>query len=390
MVKIGNEELNASDNELLVVFFLRKKSKITLDEQLIVDGINWFAKIYKNSFVISAKTNHKLRSYKDYVDLGYKAMQRLLDIASISGSQALTIDYDHTEQLYLLYDRIGTNVTFEISTSLFQKIEVEINVVAKDINGNVIKSHNNLHYVDSLRYYRMSLLSQGLIDAYKYLYLAVESALNIINSKIPGIKEIDWLTTSISIANGKSKKPLVYSLGIEHHFKNNHYLKYRLKLFHSKNNIILPMDNYDLTDLYDAYIDLYEVFAITMEVAFGYDIKKGSMFTEHAINSAIESLKIDRITFQNEEKSIDQTMFRNVNINQIKAKNYSGITTIELTTNSRDTYYEFNKINFGENDHMLINLESKEKIQLRGIDTIRINLSILFTNKNYIDRPFLW
>ena len=150
----------------------------------------------------------------------------------------------------------------------------------------------------------------------------------------------------------------------------------------------MPLDYYDLTEIYNAYIDLFEICAMVFEVQYGFNIKGGSHFTEHAIRVAVEGLKVNEITFFKGNNCSD-VFFKINNINQFSAKGYKGHMKIDMDVLNKQKI-AFDRYEVSLDKEVLIKLDFDETIECEGFDFLLINHEIMFTNRNIIDRPFLW
>ena len=116
------------------------------------------------------------------------------------------------------------------------------------------------NYNAFLRYYRISGLSNNVYEAYRNLYLSFEEMLSLINKK-NNVGERKWLSNTLSIINNHilllsfcpsgTTDPIKY-------FIEEQYTKIRLKLFHSKDNIIIP-ESLPKDDVENAYKQLLKI-----------------------------------------------------------------------------------------------------------------------------------
>jgi|AntRauTorckE6833_2_1112554.scaffolds.fasta_scaffold03930_3 hypothetical protein len=393
MIKIGNLEINESDYAVAVVFFLKKESNLSYCADMIIASLTWTVKIIKGNHAVCAKTDGFKKSKKSYFESAYKAIQRFLDIVCLIKKPAMSIDYDTKQQVSFYICNNPQNRSLEIISRDYLKFEADIQIEARDSNGNIINPKITATYVPAARYLRMSQLSESLLDAYRYLFLSVESALNAYsphNNNNNNKREREWFGDVLELANKTSKNPLVYTNGIKKHFMNYHYTKMRNKLFHSKGKMILPFDNYDMSMLYDAYIGLFDICAMIFEVQFNQNIKGGFLISEYAIKALVEAIKIDNINFFEKNTLSHMDVLKIKNIDQLTAKGYSGHLKVRLKVIDQCKTLFFDKYELSNLGISQINYEFKELVSIKEVDTLVVNHSVFFTNQNIIDRPFMW
>lgn len=390
MFKIGNNDIEYLKYKKTIVYFLKRTSHLDFNSNINIDNSEWFIGVVKGSKAIYASTKNNLNTTDTYYSHSYLAVQRFLDMAILIEKPAMALENDKDKQVSLFISNDHNKSILSIFAKDFQKFEMSLMLEVRDLEGNLVPQKFPLNeYKPSVRYFRMSQLSESLLDAYRYLYLSVESALNDFCLKIKKDKEIEWICKAVNLANSKSKSPLSYKQysTIGDYFIDYHYKKFRLKLFHSKEEILLPLDHYDLTSIYNAYIDLFDFCAMIYEVQYGFNIKGGSHFTEHAIKAAIEGLRVNEIEFfKNNEPT--QKFFKIDTINQFAATGYNGHLKFELDITTKQKI-SFDKYEISLDKIVYISLDLEEKIELEGFDCLFINHEVMFTNKNLIDRPFL-
>jgi len=391
MFRVGKLYIDELNFKYTIVFFLKKISNFDYESTISLEDSEWQVGIVKGSKAIYASTNNKLETVDMYFNFSYLAIQRFLDKAILIRKPAMAIENDKNKQISLFISREDNYKTLNIFAKDFQKFEIDLKVEARDNKGNLIPPKSAINdYKPSVRYFRMSQLSESLLDAYRYLYLAVESALNDFHPIKSGEREKEWIGRVVKLANSKSKNPLIYDQysGIDEYFKYYHYKKFRLKLFHSKKEILLPLDYYDLTEIYNAYIELFEICAMVFKVQYGFNIKGGAHFTEHAIRAAVEGIKVDGITLFKDNVCSD-LLYKINNITQFSAQGYRGHMKIEMDIINKQNI-AFDRYEISLDNEILIKLDLDETIQCEGFDFMIVNHEIMFTNRNIIDRPFLW
>jgi len=390
MLRIGNRSIDNTDYNYTVICFLKREAHLSFSSSITIENTDWFVGIHEGSKTIYASTNAILSNNDDYFNSSFLALQRLLDMSILIEKPAMAIESDKNKQLSFLVSIINGKKSLNIYAKEFLKFNIGFKYEVREVDDNLFhKNHLMSEYKPSVRYFRMSQLSESLLDAYRYLYLSVESALNDLHPKLQKVKEMDWISKAIGLANSRSKNPLVYKgcSTIEEYFINYHYKQFRLRLFHSKKDVLLPLDLYDLSDLYNAYIDLFEICSMIFDVQYGFNIKGGGQVSEYAIKAAIEALEVNRIVFLKKGNPIEK-IFRVDRINQFTAQGYKGNLKFDLDVSSNQISL-FDRYEIGFDEEVYITLDFDENIEFDGFDYLIINHEVLFTNRNIIDRPFL-
>ncbi len=391
MLKIGSFGIDVINYKSTVIYYLKRASHLDFISNVTVENSEWTVGIITGSKAIYASTKNYFDTEEKRFNFSYLAIQRFLDRLVLVKKPALAIENDKDKQVSLLITNENSRKTLNIFAKDFQKFEIGLEYEIRDMEGNILTKTSPINeYKPSVRYFRMSQLAEGLLDAYRYLYLAVESSLNDFFPKTRRDRERTWIGKAVNLANSKSKAPLTCKqyTSFDEYFKKYHYDQFRLKLFHSKENILLPLDHYDLTSIYNAYIDLFDICAMIFEVQYGFNIKGGSQFTEHAIKLAVEGVIVNEVEFFKNNKS-KGNFFIIKNIKQFSATGYKGHLKIELDILSKQKS-SFDRYEIRLDEVVYINLDFDEKIELEGYDSLVLNHEIMFTNRNAIDRPFLW
>jgi len=177
-------------------------------------------------------------------------------------------------------------------------------LTVRDKNGNVKHSTPEKEplWHESYRYYRFSQISKDLFEAYRNLYLALESLLNYICPKQQE-NEREWLKNALSQVNLKVDlgKHLNGSCPIEE-FIRTQYLGVRVKLFHAKSNIILPHDELSMRDVDEAYKQLILIWHdVALEYINAPGIQGGGL-TEAGFRRMVSPFKNFQLVYTDDDK----------------------------------------------------------------------------------------
>jgi hypothetical protein len=145
---------------------------------------------------------------------------------------------------------------------------------------------------NAFRYYRFASSSEDLFEAYRYLYLSLESALHDLHPKIVS-KEKEWLKSALQTAVDK------YSLDFSafsatgsdpiDDFYDTHYKAIRCATFHAKADAFLPGDSDDVKRVAEQTRMLQPIVKDLLKEDFGAKFLSSGM-TLYAMNKFLENL----------------------------------------------------------------------------------------------------
>lgn len=162
-----------------------------------------------------------------------------LDIVAVEERTPLLIAEPHDNVVW----RTGTHgLKMQLTTSIVFAAELgQAKVEVKDAAGNIVPrpAYVPPQHHPAYRYFRYSQASQNVFDAYRNMFLALESVLDHIASKRHDEGETDWLRRAVSDATKMHKAnftPFVKLPGKDpvESFINAHYSAVRCAVFHAK------------------------------------------------------------------------------------------------------------------------------------------------------------
>lgn len=379
MIKIGDIILKDTN---LMIFFMEKASTINFSVNYEENDVKYTISIYENNYILAVETNTGKIIENNDIDKFYDLGQKFLDMVLFKKKKAYFIDYSES---YIYRNIINGKENIKIVGNMTHEMTATINATVIDKDGNIIddKKDYSLEVYDFYRYFRMSIKTDYLIDAYRYLYLSFEYVMNSIITKIDSEKK--WIEEVFKKLNNDYKIDNEFNKHMYNHFYNNHYKKYRNKLFHSKKDIIKPFDYFEMKGLYKAFIDLNEICKFVFSKKYNVYYGGGVVLSEYGFRSMYdpkEVVKIDKITVDNIDfefpVNITSDTFDNV---ELKISRVYEATNIEKMI--------FKKVHFGNEKHLkLITSEFIEVIKITDINKIEFELIINSLNKSVFDRKF--
>lgn len=214
-------------------------------------GAGWSATIGSGAGQIAVHGPNSASTYEEALEDALGAAQQALDLLAIQGGVALSIEGAESEHVIWWTDASGVILRDVAVEDL--KVSVSARATVRDAKGNAYPQTptpvTNWH--ESFRYFRLSQTTGDLFDAYRNLYLAVESLLStavpvIVSPKGKPEGEGSWLRraltdihpSKVDLANYAPPGSVDPITGVY----NDLYAGTRTRLFHSKNGrpILLP------------------------------------------------------------------------------------------------------------------------------------------------------
>ncbi|NTW41583.1 MAG: hypothetical protein HGA44_17170 [Cellulomonadaceae bacterium] len=163
---------------------------------------------------------------------------RGLDVLTMKASERLALAEEEKSANVLWWTDASGAVVLRLASSLTATLQVSLTGQALDADGNPVPPDPEpvSEWQESMRYFRMSELTDDLFDAFRNLYLAIESVLSKIHPYEAG-GEGEWLKRALKVAGelvdlgpfatGESGNPV-------HDIYQELYKNVRNRVFHAK------------------------------------------------------------------------------------------------------------------------------------------------------------
>lgn len=268
-IYIGGSEGKPETGEVFnsgIAFSLEVDSKIT---KLFTYDNDWEVEVCQGNQCIIARSKQILTD-KQILSKGFELCQKTFDLLSIAGQGEMNINSPGDKYSILFNDDRQIILRYVSITDM--GMSVNASLIVKDKDGNIIPELTKppVNWIPAFRYYRLSQSSRDLYEAYRNLFLGLESMLIIICPKTKNEGERKWLSRALCEVNRKSpllalvpkncSDPVAYLV-------ESQYDSIRLKLFHAKTKTILPYENFDPTVVLTAYENLLKLY---LQIAIKY------------------------------------------------------------------------------------------------------------------------
>jgi hypothetical protein len=127
---------------------------------------------------------------------------RGLDVLTMKASERLALAEAEKSATILWWTDESGAVVLRLASSLTTTLRTSITGQVLDADGNPVPPNPEpvSEWQESMRYFRMSELTDDLFDAFRNVYLAIESVLSKIHPYEHGVREHEWLKRAIKAA----------------------------------------------------------------------------------------------------------------------------------------------------------------------------------------------
>ncbi|WP_433959579.1 hypothetical protein [Cytobacillus horneckiae] len=200
-------------------------------------GNNWELILDSKSSYLILRGNYIVNNLDEFFNICYETVQRGLDILSINGKADISIA-DGIDEYMIWWAKQNIQYLRIVRVTDF-KMGVSTDVTLTDKDGNIIKPNEKpqTRYHESLRYYRLSQITEDLFDSFRNMYLSFESLLSLHTKRRKSEPEGEWLKRALNnIGSLNSLEHLFEGTGgsIVNKFYKQIYINVRCSLFHAK------------------------------------------------------------------------------------------------------------------------------------------------------------
>jgi hypothetical protein len=290
-IYIGGSEGKTQTGEVFnsgIAFSLESDSKIN---KIFTFDNDWEVEVCQGNQNIVSRCKKNL-TIEQILLTGFELCQKLLDLLSVEKQLEMNIK-SPGDNYVLLFNNEGKTILRYVDTLDINVSISGVSLVQYDKDGNIIPQPPRppVNWVPAFRYYRLSQSSRDLYEAYRNLFLGLESMLSIICPKARNEGEKKWLLRALNEINKKSSlsslipenpsDPVAYIIKTQ-------YDSIRCKLFHAKINSILPYETLDPTIVSKAYERLLMVWRQIAKDYFGVN-SEGGVMTYAGFKSIIDA-----------------------------------------------------------------------------------------------------
>jgi hypothetical protein len=254
-IYIGGSEGKPENKEIFysgVTFFLKSNSNITEVYQYDND---WEVELNKKNKCIVARCRISLMP-DQILTKGFVICQKVLDLLSVTNKGEMTITAPGDRHAILFCNKGQFVLRYVSLTNYRFKVEVSVTEMDKDGNVKPVPPESKIEWITAFRYYRLSQSCDDLYEAYRNLFLSLESLLNTICVKHKNEGEKQWLMRSLTEVMKKSSFASLIQSRVSDPVScilTSQYENIRCKIFHAKDASILPHESLNPTDVSEGY-----------------------------------------------------------------------------------------------------------------------------------------
>jgi hypothetical protein len=177
------------------------------------------------------------------LETAYEACQKALDLWAFSRKVLAATEDASSEYLHWWRTKRTTVIRSYSVARSGVRASFSLKVVSRDKKGKVIPDRRPLPvYNDSLRFFRLSQVTDDLFDAFRNMYLCFERLMSYKFPPKKREKEGKWLKRAITEADSQYKLPNVYASApgkLVDDIFTNIYKETRCKVFHAKDGLTI-------------------------------------------------------------------------------------------------------------------------------------------------------
>ena len=360
-------------------------------------GEVWEVEAHEGEATIVARTPDLL-SRSDLLARGLEQVQRCLDLLSFEKRQDLLVKRP-TDDHVVLFVRGGTYVAQHVAVSGL-RMGVSFNVVIKDKDGSVVPPDAPPRpvWTPGLRFYRLSQSSSDLYDAYRCLWLGLETLLGTVCPKQRREREREWLLRAMSHIGAQMDlkrfvptgctDPVAYIVGTQ-------YDLIRCRLFHAKVVQPFPPAVPNPEEVATAYEELIRLWRDIAERALSVRPGAGGMVTYSGFKMMRDRAVADGLTmfFTDDPSPVNKEDTEVSPLGHI-VFHFAKVTYLSETAPGRVSFVglqpladvaavpTIHRICSKAGDAMMTALSIKEGLYLDGVDYLESHQTIRLVNRD--------
>ncbi|KHE91408.1 MAG: hypothetical protein K8F52_01845 [Candidatus Scalindua rubra] len=216
---------------------------------------NWEVELIKGEGNVVARSKNSLNT-DDLLKSGFERINQCLDIVAVKKLGVFLLS--KPELNYTLLFKKNDRTILRHYSLLDMPMSMTCDVEVRDKNGNIEPRPlpPEPSWTWAFRYYRLSQASQDIFEAYRNLFLSFEALLNAICPITNREREGTWLRRALTqISNEISFNGIVPDNieNIVEYVYEKQYKDTRCKLFHAKQNALLPHTDLNPTEVLASY-----------------------------------------------------------------------------------------------------------------------------------------
>ncbi|WP_319580059.1 hypothetical protein [uncultured Methanospirillum sp.] len=372
-----------------ICFELVQKNSLSITREINDGQYIWEIEILERCQYIVARCKNPLPIDKIRIR-GNDVCQEFLDYLSVEYS--INYEVKPSSNFNIILYKNNSKFQLNLISEVNFEFQTSLTIRCFDENGNEIQNNTpKLEKIEEfIRYYRKSNLSKDVYTAYKELYLSFELMLQKINPKKDEQSEINWLKESLRII--KSRISLSDSIN---NIITEQYYNIRLKLFHSKDDKILPgsISERAIKEAYPKLMDLWINIATNyLKIHIGGGGLMNAAFLDYMDSTFGQSFLIKTSNDNTPPSSSDTTITpKNMKLINFKKNHYQHDpkSTNKILISGSLTKLDYCDIDnifrigyFNQEDILFFQIYIDGGLYLDGIDIFQVEIYLGYINAN--------
>jgi hypothetical protein len=230
-------------------------------------------------------------STDDLVKVCLPVAQDFLDLLAVQNQMSYRIVHQHDHVVWRRTDNL-TRLQISVTLPVTGGMSANAQVICADGRVDSGAPAQSPKAQAAFRYYRFASSSEDLFEAYRYIYLCLESALDDLDPRGTR-REKQWLGDALRQAVAKYSLDLSTfspaALDAVDQFIKNHYVLIRCATFHGKAGALMPGNLSDVEKVDEQMRKIQPIVKQLLKEHFGIDFRSSGM-TPYALNSQLERL----------------------------------------------------------------------------------------------------
>ena len=322
------------------------------------------------------------RNYQDTFSLGHNYLMMGFDLLSVAGKDDLAV-----KDLRDYFCWWENNGKITLRKVIYKDLLVSIGhptLTIRDKDGNIklpTPQPKIIHHA-SMRYFRLSQISEDVFEAFRNLYLSFELLLTKIRPKKKNEGEGKWIKDVLSVVDKSYNLSNIYkkkSTNIVDAIYNEIYIDIRCNIFHAKQNFLVAKSINDMEKVRQGFISLTKIVIFLMENYLNVRYLTGGLFVSAFTNVYNDILSKSTLT-------ITDISNRTTELPTRLAPDLSSDDLVyvigEIESPKIDNIGEFSKFELKGEKKELLTGEFEGLLTLDGIDHFELQVGIQLINLN--------
>jgi hypothetical protein len=375
-------------------FLLSQKCKV---DDIVRLNSGWEVEVHQGSPYVVARITGAINANEAF-SFSHNAVQEGLDFLSITGKADLSVR-DVSDECLLWWRETSNQILRVVTNSNLSMAVGTPSFTVTDQHGNLVSQPPipSLVYHESLRYFRLSQVTEDLFDAFRNMYLAFELLLEHIVPKKHKEQEKVWLRRALTTIDGTVPLNRVYITtepNLVDDIYKNIYVDIRCAIFHAKNTPrLLPQNLSDRQLVNEGLHKLTKIVLLLAENWLQARRLSGVVtyagfdhMTQNIISNSIVIVSDNDAPLSDSETMSSPSFQNSISMNTRPAPELSkpGLNTVlgSIDAFKLHSLQKIARLGLVHQDNLMIGATVEAKLTYNAIDRLEAQIGILLKNVN--------